>query len=90
MVIDQVITDPPLLFADEPTSGLDSFMAQNLVTTLQQLAAQGRTIICTIHQPSSEVYAMFDRYIKKISCGCIIHNVIFLRLRKSGWKIGET
>ena len=61
MVIHQVITDPPLLFADEPTSGLDSFMAQNLVTTLQQLAAQGRTIICTIHQPSSEVYAMFDR-----------------------------
>lgn len=55
----EVITDPPLLFADEPTSGLDSFMAQSLVTALQQLAAQGRTIICTIHQPSSEVYAMF-------------------------------
>jgi len=56
----EVITDPPLLFADEPTSGLDSFMAESLVTALQQLAAQGRTIICTIHQPSSEVYAMFD------------------------------
>ena len=57
----QVITDPPLLFADEPTSGLDSFMAESLVIALQQLAAQGRTIICTVHQPSSEVYAMFDR-----------------------------
>ncbi|XP_068753608.1 protein white-like [Montipora capricornis] len=57
----EVITDPPLLFADEPTSGLDSFMAESLVTALQQLAAEGRTIICTIHQPSSEVYAMFDR-----------------------------
>ncbi|PFX22027.1 Protein white [Stylophora pistillata] len=56
----EVITDPPLLFADEPTSGLDSFLAQSLVTALQQLAAQGRTIICTIHQPSSDVYAMFD------------------------------
>ncbi|XP_068753100.1 protein white-like isoform X1 [Montipora capricornis] len=56
----EVITDPPLLFADEPTSGLDSFMAESLVAALQQLAAQGRTIICTIHQPSSEVYAMFD------------------------------
>ncbi|CAH3037565.1 unnamed protein product [Porites evermanni] len=55
----EIITDPPLLFADEPTSGLDSFMAQNLVATMQQLADQGRTIICTIHQPSSEVYAMF-------------------------------
>ena len=60
-ILHQVITDPPLLFADEPTSGLDSFMAESLVTALQQLAAQGRTIICTIHQPSSEVYAMFDR-----------------------------
>ncbi|XP_078376593.1 protein white-like [Oculina patagonica] len=56
----EVITDPPLLFADEPTSGLDSFMAQSLIAALQQLAEQGRTIICTIHQPSSQVYAMFD------------------------------
>ncbi|RMX61223.1 hypothetical protein pdam_00023788 [Pocillopora damicornis] len=56
----EILTDPPLLFADEPTSGLDSFMAQSLITALQQLAAQGRTIICTIHQPSSQVYAMFN------------------------------
>ncbi|KAJ7318621.1 ATPase [Desmophyllum pertusum] len=60
-VILQIIPDPPLLFADEPTSELDSFMAQSLIAALQQLAAQGRTIICTIHQPSSQVYAMFDR-----------------------------
>ena len=51
-----------MLFADEPTSGLDSFMAQSLITSLQRLAASGHTIMCTIHQPSSEVYAMFDRY----------------------------
>ncbi|XP_077978606.1 protein white-like [Glandiceps talaboti] len=57
----EVLTNPPLMFCDEPTSGLDSFMAQSVVSTLQQLAAQGRTILCTIHQPSSEVYAMFDR-----------------------------
>ena len=61
VITNQVITDPPLLFADEPTSGLDSFMAESLVSALQQLADQGRTIICTIHQPSSEVYAMFHR-----------------------------
>lgn len=56
----EVLTNPPLLFADEPTSGLDAFMAQSLITSLQRLAASGRTIMCTIHQPSSEVYAMFD------------------------------
>ena len=58
----QALNDPPLLFADEPTSGLDSYMAQNVVSSLQRLASKGRTIVCTIHQPSSEVYAMFDRY----------------------------
>lgn len=56
----EVLTNPPLLFADEPTSGLDAFMAQSLISSLQRLAASGRTIMCTIHQPSSEVYAMFD------------------------------
>ena len=57
----QVLTDPPLMFCDEPTSGLDSYMAQNVVDVLKQLADKGKTIICTIHQPSSQVYAMFDR-----------------------------
>ena len=49
------ITDPPLMFCDEPTSGLDSFMAQNVVAVLKTLAERGKTVICTIHQPSSEV-----------------------------------
>ncbi|KAL3831605.1 hypothetical protein ACJMK2_023342 [Sinanodonta woodiana] len=57
----EVLTNPPLLFCDEPTSGLDSFMAENIVQTLQGMAKGGRTIICTIHQPSSEIYALFDQ-----------------------------
>jgi len=57
----EVLTDPSLMFCDEPTSGLDSYMAQNIVQTLRNLAAKGKTVICTIHQPSSEVFAMFDR-----------------------------
>ena len=60
-IILQVLNNPPLLFADEPTSGLDAFMAQSIISALQRQAANGHTIICTIHQPSSEVYAMFDR-----------------------------
>ena len=50
------------MFVDEPTSGLDSFMAQTVVATLRNLAKNGRTILATIHQPSSEVYEMFDKY----------------------------
>ncbi|CAG9585745.1 unnamed protein product [Danaus chrysippus] len=57
----EVLTDPPLMFCDEPTSGLDSFMAQNVIQVLSGLAKKGKTIVCTIHQPSSELYAMFDK-----------------------------
>ncbi|XP_076032219.1 eye pigment precursor family transporter white [Oratosquilla oratoria] len=57
----EVLTNPPLMFCDEPTSGLDSFMAQNVVAVMKNMAEKGKTILSTIHQPSSEVYAMFDR-----------------------------
>ncbi|XP_062517681.1 protein white-like [Corticium candelabrum] len=57
----EILTNPPLLFVDEPTSGLDSFHAENVVSALRGMSVTGRTILCTIHQPASEVYAMFDR-----------------------------
>ena len=57
----KLLTNPSLLFCDEPTSGLDSFMAMSIVDCMQQLAQHGKTIICTIHQPSSEVFEKFDR-----------------------------
>jgi ABC-type multidrug transport system ATPase subunit len=47
--------------ADEPTSGLDSFMAQAIIECLKNLARQGKTVICTIHQPSSNVFQLFDK-----------------------------
>ncbi|KAH9524964.1 hypothetical protein Btru_028356, partial [Bulinus truncatus] len=57
----EALTKPPIFFCDEPTSGLDSFMAQSIVATLQKLASKGRVVLCTIHQPSSELFAMFDQ-----------------------------
>ncbi|GBP26140.1 Protein scarlet [Eumeta japonica] len=59
----ELLTDPGLLFCDEPTTGLDSFSAQKLVSLLRASAVQGKTIICTIHQPSSELVAHFDRLV---------------------------
>ena len=47
--------------ADEPTSGLDSFMAQAIIECLKNLTRQGKTVICTIHQPSSNVFQLFDK-----------------------------
>ena len=49
------------LFKDEPTTGLDSAMAQGVVQVLNELAQQGRTIVYTIHQPSSDVFSLFHR-----------------------------
>ncbi|RXG59133.1 Protein white [Armadillidium vulgare] len=49
------------MFCDEPTTGLDSFMAQTIVSSMKDLASTGKAIISTIHQPSSEVFALFDR-----------------------------
>nr|CAD7410475.1 unnamed protein product [Timema cristinae] len=60
-VITEVLTDPPLMFCDEPTSGLDSFMAQNVVSVLKAMAKKGKTVVSTIHQPSSEVFSLFDK-----------------------------
>lgn len=57
----EVLTNPSMMFCDEPTSGLDSFMALNVVQVLKGMAQTGKTVVCTIHQPSSELYAMFDK-----------------------------
>lgn len=56
----EMITDPSLLFLDEPTSGLDSFAAFNLIELLRDVARNGAAVVCTIHQPSSEVFHIFD------------------------------
>ena len=56
----ELVTDPTVLFLDEPTSGLDAYTACNVIDYLRRLTRQGRTIIATIHQPSSKMYHMFD------------------------------
>ncbi|XP_057998829.1 ABC transporter G family member 15, partial [Hevea brasiliensis] len=56
----EILTRPRLLFLDEPTSGLDSASAFFVIQTLRNIARDGRTVISSIHQPSSEVFALFD------------------------------
>ncbi|XP_015875735.2 ABC transporter G family member 12 [Ziziphus jujuba] len=56
----EILTRPCLLFLDEPTSGLDSASAFFVIQALRNVARDGRTVISSIHQPSSEVFALFD------------------------------
>ncbi|XAR73422.1 Taurine-transporting ATPase [Bertholletia excelsa] len=56
----EILTRPKLLFLDEPTSGLDSAASYHVMSRIIRLAQQdGRTVIASIHQPSSEVFELF-------------------------------
>uniref|UniRef100_H3GLW5 ABC transporter domain-containing protein n=1 Tax=Phytophthora ramorum TaxID=164328 RepID=H3GLW5_PHYRM len=56
----ELAAQPSVLFLDEPTSGLDARSAKLIMDGVRKVADSGRTIICTIHQPSSEVFYLFD------------------------------
>eukprot|EP00401_Gymnodinium_catenatum_P075344 CAMPEP_0117490148 /NCGR_PEP_ID=MMETSP0784-20121206/17401_1 /TAXON_ID=39447 /ORGANISM="" /LENGTH=566 /DNA_ID=CAMNT_0005284897 /DNA_START=284 /DNA_END=1984 /DNA_ORIENTATION=- len=59
----ELITKPRMIFLDEPLSGLDSYAAWTVVQVLKELASHGCAVLCTIHQPSSEIFATFDKTI---------------------------
>ncbi len=56
----EFLVNPSIIFADEPTSGLDSFSALMVISILKRMAAQGRMVICSLHQPSFEILDMLD------------------------------
>ncbi|EEY67196.1 ATP-binding Cassette (ABC) Superfamily [Phytophthora infestans T30-4] len=56
----ELAAQPSVLFLDEPTSGLDARSAKLIMDGVRKVADTGRTIVCTIHQPSSEVFSVFD------------------------------
>ena len=73
----QLLNRPQLLFLDEPTSGLDSVMALDLLHTLHRLAhgqsqEKAVTIVCSIHQPQSKIFNLFDSLIL-LKAGQIIY-----------------
>lgn len=57
----ELIREPAILFLDEPTSGLSSADTETVVSLLKEQTGKGRLIVANIHQPSSDVYKMFDR-----------------------------
>lgn len=57
----ELIREPSVMFVDEPTSGLSSRDSENVMDLLKELALKGRIIFTVIHQPSSDIFKLFDR-----------------------------
>ncbi|KAI5180086.1 ATP-binding cassette, subfamily G (WHITE), eye pigment precursor transporter [Nematocida sp. AWRm80] len=72
-VAQELISMPGILFLDEPTSGLDSYTSESLVLHLKNLTARGLMVAMTIHQPSSDVFNMFDNVIV-LNKGAIVYS----------------
>jgi ABC-type multidrug transport system ATPase subunit len=70
----ELIREPAIMFLDEPTSGLSSRDSENILDLLQELARKGKLLFIVIHQPSSEIFKMFDKLIILDTGGYLIYN----------------
>ncbi|MBK9672583.1 MAG: ATP-binding cassette domain-containing protein [Bacteroidetes bacterium] len=70
----ELIREPSVLFVDEPTSGLSSRDSENIMDLLKELALKGKLVFVVIHQPSSEIFKMFDKLIILDLGGYAIYN----------------
>ena len=69
----ELIREPLVLFLDEPTSGLSSRDSENLMDLLHDLTLKGKLVFTIIHQPSSEIFKMFDKVIILDNGGCMVY-----------------
>jgi len=70
----ELIREPAIMFLDEPTSGLSSRDSENILDLLKDLARKGKLLFIVIHQPSSEIFKMFDKLIILDTGGYLIYN----------------
>lgn len=69
----ELIREPSILFLDEPTSGLSSRDSENIMDLLKELALKGKLVFVVIHQPSSDIFKMFDKLLILDTGGYLIY-----------------
>ena len=93
----ELIREPSVLFLDEPTSGLSSRDSENIMDLLKELTLKGKLVFVVIHQPSSDLFKMFDRLIILDTGGYLIYNgdpidsIIYFksRIQHANWNESE-
>ncbi|KAG4178795.1 hypothetical protein ERO13_A10G065800v2 [Gossypium hirsutum] len=82
----ELVANPSIIFMDEPTSGLDARAAAIVMRTVRNTVDTGRTVVCTIHQPSIDIFEAFDELLLMKRGGQVIY---FGRLGRNSQKIIE-
>lgn len=93
----ELIREPAILFLDEPTSGLSSRDSENIMDLLKELTLKGKLVFVVIHQPSSEIFKMFDKLIILDTGGFLIYDgdpvdsIIYFKSRtlQANWSESE-
>lgn len=93
----ELIREPAILFLDEPTSGLSSRDSENIMDLLKELTLKGKLVFVVIHQPSSDIFKMFDRLLILDTGGYLIYNgdpvdsIIYFKSRthQANWNESE-
>ncbi|HUX54443.1 MAG TPA: ATP-binding cassette domain-containing protein [Williamwhitmania sp.] len=93
----ELIREPTILFLDEPTSGLSSRDSENIMDLLKELTLKGKLVFVVIHQPSSDIFKMFDKLLILDTGGYLIYNgdpiesIIYFksRVQHANWNESE-
>ena len=82
----ELVANPSIIFMDEPTSGLDARAAAIVMRTVRNTVDTGRTVVCTIHQPSIDIFESFDELLLMKRGGQVIY---FGQLGQNSCKVVE-
>ncbi|MDX9769533.1 MAG: ATP-binding cassette domain-containing protein [Tenuifilaceae bacterium] len=93
----ELIREPAILFLDEPTSGLSSRDSENILDLLKELTFKGKLVFVVIHQPSSDIFKMFNKLLILDTGGYLIYNgdpiesIIYFksRVQHANWNESE-